>query len=84
MTNTVERFKTLWPVREWKENGYFTDKDIGGINRHWLQFGPPENINFFYFWCDILHYHGMRCHGKFTGNMFVFQCIMFIFWNCLI
>lgn len=38
----VEKFKSIWPVSNWRKYGYFTDDYLFLINEHWLQFPPPD------------------------------------------
>lgn len=38
----VARFKQQWPVRLWRERGWYTDDYLVLINSHWLRFPPPD------------------------------------------
>ncbi len=35
-----QNFNQIYPVKEWKEEGYFEDEDLMDIHCHWLQFEP--------------------------------------------
>jgi len=35
-----QRFIQVYPVEQWKEEGFFVDEDIMDIHCHWLQFEP--------------------------------------------
>lgn len=36
------KFKETWPVNEWRRYGWFDDNYLLMINRHWVQFAPPD------------------------------------------
>lgn len=38
----VEKFKSLWPVKDWEEHGLFTESYLDLMNEHWLKFPPPS------------------------------------------
>lgn len=43
--NVYERFKSVYPVEEWKSLGFFTEDFLYDINEHWLQFDPPTKTS---------------------------------------
>ncbi len=38
----VEHFKKVYPVEQWKTEGFFEDEDLLDIACHWLRFDPPR------------------------------------------
>ena len=46
-SNLVEHFKKVYPVEQWKMEGFFEDGDLLDIACHWLGFDPPRsNLHF--------------------------------------
>lgn len=41
-TLLVAKFKRLWPVNKWEQQGFFSNDYLNLINEHWLQFPPPS------------------------------------------
>ncbi|KAJ8934373.1 hypothetical protein NQ314_013414 [Rhamnusium bicolor] len=71
LTDIVEKFKILWPVRDWKQSGYFTDEYISNINLHWLLFDPPEKSSFFILGVIYLIIMIFGFAGNFFSDIFV-------------
>lgn len=41
----ITKFLRLYPINDWKENGFFHESYLKEINKHWLTFSPPEKRN---------------------------------------
>ena len=39
---TVQHFKKIYPVEQWKKEGFFEEKDLLDIHCHWMGFEPPR------------------------------------------
>lgn len=40
---TVQHFKEVYPVEQWKEKGFFEEQDLLDIPCHWMGFEPPRS-----------------------------------------
>ena len=36
------RFRTIYPIDKWKNDGYFTEGDLLDIDCYWMQFEPTK------------------------------------------
>ncbi len=39
---TVQYFKKVYPVEQWKKQGFFEEQDLLDIPCHWMEFKPPR------------------------------------------
>lgn len=44
-SSIIERFISLYPIKIWKEHGFFDESYLNEINEHWLHFVPPDRKN---------------------------------------
>lgn len=44
----VQRFKDVYPLKQWAAEGFFEENDLLDVDCHWLKFDPPRpSVNFF-------------------------------------